>query len=565
MKLARINLSDKKAKLLKIPTDWEKSLIGGKGVATKLLFNIPTKIDPFHSENAIIFAIGPVNGLRLPGSSRMTSVFKSPLTFGYGESQCGGFAAHEMAKTGVHFMCITGRAERPVYLVLEDGDVEVKSATHLWGKDCYETEEILKKDEGGEVLSIGPAGENLVRFACITHRKGRQFGRCGAGAVMGSKRLKAVVIKGSKDIEVADPEALFEFRKWMLENIVPKLEGMKNYGTPLISALTNEMGVLPTKYWQFGRFENYEDIGYEKLREYIVKDVTCYGCSVACGKLRRAGDIEVEGPEYETQFALGSLCFVDDPVAIMRANDLCDRYGMDTISAGNVVAFYIACSERGEVEEKVKFGDADGMLELLRKITFRDGIGNVLAEGVKMASEKLGVSVEAVHCKGLEPPGYDARGLFGMGLAYATSQRGACHMRSCAYRPNLAGDIDRFSPEMQAELVKDREDFYCVVDSLVFCRFLCLPAIGMDWEDASRLLKIVGREYSVEQLKVIGENIWKMSYEFNKREGVSDFELPNIFFNPLKDSGYVLKRGDFERMVEEYKKLRGICLELLKR
>lgn len=560
MRLIQVDLSQNEVKISEIPKEWEKTLIGGKGVATKLLFNIPPKVDPLHPENTIIFAIGPTNGLRLPGASRMTAVFKSPLTFAYGESQCGGFAAYEMAKTGVHFLYITGKAGNPVYLVLEDDSVEIKDATHLWGKDCYETEEILKKDEGGEVLSIGQAGENLVRFACITHRRGRQFGRCGAGAVMGSKRLKAVVIKGSKEVEVAEPELLSEFRKWMLENIVPKLEGMRKFGTPVISSLTNEAGVMPTKYWQLGSFEKYEDISAEKLKEYIVKDVTCYGCNVACGKLRRAGDIEVEGPEYETQFALGSLCYVSDPVAIMNANDLCDRYGMDTISAGNVIAFYLACSERGEVEEKINFGDDEKIVELVRKIAFREGVGNVLAEGVRIAADKLGVSVEPVHSMGLEPPGYDPRGLYGMALAYTTSQRGACHMRSCAYRPNLAGTVDRFSPNGQAELVKDREDFYCAVDSLVYCRFLCLPVIGMNWEDVARLLKIVGRDYSVDQLKAIGENIWKLTYEFNVREGAKMFKLPETFFKPIKhyDTVYSVKKEDLEKILDEYKKLRGL-------
>lgn len=557
MKIISLDLSSGEYKCEEIPKDWERSLIGGKGVATKLLFNIPRGIDPYHSENAIIFAIGPLNGLTLSGASRMTAVFKSPLTFGYGESQCGGFIAHEMSKTGVHYLFITGRAKKPVYVVLDDDKVEIRDATHLWGKDCYETEEILRRDEGGEVLCIGQAGENLVRFACITHRRGRQFGRCGGGAVMGSKRLKAIVVRGSRKMEVANPEALTEFRSWIKENVVIKLESMQKYGTPSISALLNEIGALPTKYWQSGKFEKYENIGAEKLREYVVRDITCFGCSVACGKLRRAEGIEVEGPEYETQFAFGSLCFVDDPVAIMQANDLCDRYGMDTISAGNVVAFYMACSDRGEVSERVNFGNAEGIADLLRQIAFREGIGDVLAEGVRIAAKKLGAGVEPVHVKGLEPPGYEPRSLYAMALAYASSQRGACHMRSCAYRPNLTGTVDRLSSEGQAELVKELEDFYCVVDSLVYCRFLCLPAIGMGWNEIARLLEIVGLNYSVDQLKVIGDKIWKLTYEFNRREGVNGFTIPKTFFKPL-EGGQGLVCEDFEKMVEEYKRLRGV-------
>jgi aldehyde:ferredoxin oxidoreductase len=464
-----------------------------------------------------------------------------------------------MKKTGVDFLFITGKAEKPVYITLEDRNVEIKDASHLWGKDSYETERILRNDEGGEVLCIGQAGENLVRFACITHRKGRQFGRAGAGAVMGSKNLKAVVIKGSSEIEVADPDGLKEFRKWMLENIISKLESMKKFGTPAIMSLTNESGVLPTKYWEMGSFEGVEKINAEALQKYVRKNTACYACSVTCGKVTRIDDTEVEGPEYETLFAFGALCYNDNLKSIIKANDLCDRYGMDTITAGNVIAFYMACSENGEAEEKINFGDSNAILNLLKKIAFREGIGNVLAEGVRIAAKKLGVKTEPVHVKGLEPPGYDARGLYGMALAYSTSQRGACHMRSCAYRPNLTGVLNRLSAEGQAAMVKDLEDFYCVVDSLVFCRFLCLPVIGMYWHDVAELFKIVtGSEISVEELKKAGERIWNLTREFNLREGVVDEKLPSVFFKPIKhyDTRLFVRAEDYERMVEEYWRLR---------
>lgn len=562
MHLLRVDLTHKEIKASNVPEKLEKAYIGGKGIATKLLYeSLTPRIDPLSPENIIIFGIGPLNGVNLPGASRLTCVFKSPLTFGYGESQCGGFLAPKFKKAGVDFLFITGRAEKPVYLLVEDGEVEIKNATHLWGKDCYETEDILRKDHGGEVFSIGQAGENLVRFACITHRRGRQFGRCGAGAVMGSKNLKAVVVKGNGEIEVADPDGLREFRRWMNENVVSKLESMKKFGTPSIASLTNEAGVLPTKYWEKGNFEYFEEISAESLQKFVKKSTSCYGCSVACGKIRKSKDIEVEGPEYETLFALGSLCYNSDPKSIIIANDLCDRYGLDTISTGNAIAFAMACSERGEIDEKIRFGDGEKIIELVKKIAFREGIGDVLAEGVKRAAEILRVTVESVHVKGLEPPGYDPRGLYGMALAYVTSQRGACHMRSCAYRPNLAGVIDRFSTKGQAELVKDREDFYCVVDSLVYCRFLCLPIIGMDWKDVSKLLKIVtGRNYPIQKLKEIGENIHNLTREFNKREGVTDEKLPKIFFKyPVKiyDKDVVVKEEDFEEMLKEYYRLRG--------
>lgn len=556
--LVRVDLSTKTVKKLEIPEEWRNLYIGGKGIASKLIFDIPAKIDPFHPENAIIFAIGPLNGIRLSGATRMTAVFKSPMTFGYGESQCGGFAAYEMAKSGVDCLFITGKANEPVYIVLDDGDVEIKPADHLWGKDTYKTEEILRKDEGGEVLSIGQAGENLVRFACVTHRKGRQFGRGGAGAVMGAKKLKAVVMKGSRDVEVADPDGLREFRRWMKEDVVSKLESMRKYGTPGIMALTNESGVLPTKYWEKGSFEGFENISAEALEKYVERDVSCFGCSVACGKIRK-GKVEVEGPEYETLFAFGSLCCIDDAEKIIEMNDLCDRYGMDTITAGNVIAFYMACSEKGEVAYRIRFGDAEESIQILKEIAFRRGIGNILAEGVRLASKKLGVKTEPVHVKGLEPPGYDPRGLYGMALAYSTSQRGACHMRSCIYRPNLMGTLNRFSAKGQAALIKEFEDFYCLVDSLVFCRFLCLPIIGMDWNDVARLLRIVtGSNITVKELKAAGERIWWLTRKFNEREGVVDEKLPSTFFKPYKhyDIEVTLRGDEYLRMLEEYWRLR---------
>jgi len=561
MKVARINLTKRSVKMSNIPKEWEEKYIGGKGIATKLLFDIPPKINPFHPDNVLIFGVGPLTGIPLPGSSRMAAVFKSPLTFGYGESQCGGFIGYEMRKTGIDFLYITGKAEKPVYIVVEDQDIKIKNADHLWGKDSYEVEDILKKDEGGEIISIGQAGENLVRFACASHRKGRQFGRCGIGAVMGSKKLKAIVIKGSGKIEFADLEGLKEFRRWMQENIVSKLSSLTKYGTPAISILTNEVGALPTRYWQEGSFEEFEKINPNVLNKYLKRSTACYACPVACGKMRSIGEVEVEGPEYETLYALGSLCYNSDPEVLIKANELCDRYGLDTITVGNVIAFYMACSEAGEVEEKVVFGDNKGILELIRKITFREGVGDILAEGTRIVAEKLNVSVEPVHVRGLEPAGYDPRALYGMGLGYATSQRGACHLRSCAYRANLAGVVDPQSPEGQAEMVKDYEDLYCIVDSLVFCRFLCVPVIGLYWNDIAKLYKIVtGKETSVEKLKEIGENIWNMTREFNLREGLRDVEIfPSTFFKPLKhrDKEIVLKKEDFERMIKEYRELRG--------
>ncbi len=543
MNLAVVDLSKNAIKISKIDERDEKELIGGKGIATKLLMNLPPKIDSLSPENAIIFAVGPANAFRLSGASRMTAVFKSPLTGGFGESQCGGFAPHEMALTGIHFLMITGKSEKPVYIAVENGSVEIKDASHLWGLDTFETERILKKDEGGEVISIGQAGENLVRFACITHRKGRQFGRAGGGAVLGSKKVKAIVFKGDGKSKTSS-----EFEEFLKDKVISNLSALQNYGTPNIMWVVNKAKSLPSLYWNESEFDT-EDIDAEAMLKYFVRKNACFACRVACGRISRVENSEVEGPEYETLFAFGTLLGNRDLESIIKANELADRFGIDTITAGNVIGFAIKLSKLGKIDERIEFGEGEKFVELIRKIAFREGIGDLLAEGVARMEKKTGV--EGVHVNGLEPPAYDPRGLFGVALAYSTSPRGACHMRSCAYRPNLAGLLDRYSPEGQARLVKELEDFYAVVDSLVYCRFLTLPQIGMGWEDVARLLEITtGRRYEIEKLKKIGHKIHTMAWEFNRREGIGYGKPPSKFFDRN------LSREDYEKMLKEYIRLR---------
>jgi aldehyde:ferredoxin oxidoreductase len=314
-------------------------------------------------------------------------------------------------------------------------------------------------------------------------------------------------------------------------------------------SLTNEAGVLPTRYWEKGSFSEVEKINAEALQKYVKKHTSCYGCTVACGIIVKTENAEVEGPEYETLYALGSLCENSNLEDLIKAAELCDRYGIDTITTGNVIAYLMALSESGL--RYAEFGDSQKIIELIHKIAFREGIGYLLGEGVRRVAESLGSEKEPVHVRGLEPPGYDPRGLFGMALAYAVSPRGACHMRSCAYRPNLTGKVDRLSPEGQAALVKDLEDFYAVVDSMVLCRFLCLPVIGpIYWGELAKLYRIVtGEEVTVDELKKAGERIVNLTREFNLREGASEDGLPRIFVRVLGEN--------FEKMLDEYYSLRG--------
>jgi len=558
--------------------------VGGKGFESKILTEeTKPRANPYDSANPLIFATGPVNGTILSGAAKFCAVFKSPLTGIWGESQCGGYFAPQLKFAGYDMVIIRGRSKRPVYLIIEDEKVELRDASYLWGKDAFETEEIIKKDHGDgfQVLSIGPAGENLVRFACISHNRGRQLGRCGAGAVMGSKRLKAVAVKGSGTIEIAKPGKLDEFRRELNDRIRERLKSLTEYGTPAIMALTNTTGTLPTRNWQEGEFEGFEKINAEAVKRKLVKrNKACYACAVACGKISKVetgpyAGTEVEGPEYETLFALGSLCGNDHLESIAKANEICDKLGIDTISAGNVLAFAMECYQRGLITQKdtdglaLTFGNHEAIITMLTKIAYREGFGSTLAEGVKRAAEIIGRGSEkfAVHVKGLEPPGYDPRGLKGVALAYAVSCRGACHLRHMAYRSNLTGShpfregkIDRLSYDGQAEMVKEQEDFYTIVDSMVLCKFVCLPTIGpILWEELTKLYSIItGIDIGRKELLTTAERINNLVRSFNSREGISrkDDALPERFVKePL--IGQVVEKEKLDKMLDQYYKLRG--------
>jgi len=583
LKILTVDLTKKKIKVETLKKEITKKFIGGLGVGAYILFKeLKAKIGPLSPENMIIFASGPITGIRLSGSSRITAVFKSPQTGIFASSNCGGFFGPELRKANFDVIAIKGRAETPVYLLIEDGRVEILDAGHLWGLDTFETEEILKKEHGSkfQVVCIGPAGEKLVKFACICHDRGRQFGRAGSGAVMGSKNLKAIVIRGESEIPVADEEELDVFREEIASEIDEKLKSLKTYGTPGIMTLTNKLGALPTKYWRSGQFEGAEEIGPKSVKEKVIKSSkACLYCRVACGKISIINEglyvgVKVEGPEYETLYALGSLCGNSNLHSIIVANELCDRYGVDTITTGNVIAFAMELYEKGILKKKetegleLNFGNHKALIEAIKLIGLREGVfGELFSGGVLEAASKIGdIALKlAVHVKGLEPAGYEPRALYGMGLGYATSYRGACHLRSVAYRPNLVGVVDRFSTENQAKLVKESEDFYAFCDSLVLCRFLSLPIIGPILQDrAAKLYQIVvGENLGVKELMETGERIINLIRMFNIREGVSrkDDILPRKFTEePLKGGptdGKVIKKEELDRMLDEYYMLRG--------
>ncbi|MBC8273414.1 MAG: aldehyde ferredoxin oxidoreductase family protein [Chloroflexi bacterium] len=544
--------------------------LGGKGLGTYLLLNnLRAGVEPLSEDNVIVFATGPATDTRVFGSSRYGVFTKSPLTGLYCESYAGGSVAEPLSRTGYDAVIIKGASAKPVYLEISSGNVEFHDAAHVWGKDTYKTEDTVRKEVGVKdagIAVIGPAGENLIRFAVIENDYWRSAGRTGAGAVLGSKRIKAIVFRGDKRRNVARIDLLNELWKEMGSKAKTDVGAIayKKFGTPMLVAATNRIGAFPTKYWSLGTFDRWQDISADALLERCkVRPKACPKCFLACGNLVEVVDgrhrgLRIEGPEYETIYAFGGLCMIDDIREIAYLNDLCDRLGMDTMTAGNLVAFTIEASKRKSMGEKIEYGDFDEIAKLLNKVSRREGIGAILAEGIAYASKKWGLEDLAVHVKGLEPAGYDPRVLKGMGLAYATSDRGACHLRATFYKAELSGMMDPDQIEGKAEMVIDFEDRHTLFDSLIVCRFFrdLYP-----WDILSRIIRgTTGMDLDRKQLQRLAWNITNKAREFNLREGMSkaDDTLPKRFFEEkLEDSGKVLLKSDFARMLSDYYSLKG--------
>lgn len=515
-----------------------RKYMGGKGFATHLLLeHNPRGVDPLSPENCFIIGLGPATDSPVYGSCRYGLFTKSPLTGFYGESYSGGKAAIPMSRTGYDFIIIKGAADTPTWIEITDTDIVFHGAEDLWGKDTYETEDLLKAEcavKDATALVIGPAGENLVRFAVVENDYWRSAGRTGMGAVLGAKKIKALVFHGNARREFHAPEALKMYAKQMLKDLKkhPATETYRTQGTPVMVAGLNNAGAFPTRYWSKGTCEHWEKINAQSMKDKMdAKPRSCKTCFMGCGKYvsvkeGRHKGLKLEGPEYETIYAFGGLCMVDDIQEIAWLNDLCDRLGMDTMSAGNMVALVIEASQQGKLEEKFTYGDVDAVADLLQKTARREGLGGLIAEGIKNASVELGMEDEAVHVKGLEPAGYDPRVLKGMGLAYAVSPRGACHLRSTFYKPELAGMIDPDQIENKAELFLDFEDRCTLFDAIILCRFY---RDFYTWEELAKVFEMTtGIFLSKDALREIAANISDATRMFNIREGLTkaDDTLP---------------------------------------
>jgi aldehyde:ferredoxin oxidoreductase len=472
-----------------------------------------------------------------------------------------------MKKCGYDAYIIRGRAPGPTFLEISDIDVRFHDAADLWGKDIYETEDLVQKKvnvTGAQALSIGPAGENLVRFANIGNNKWRQAGRTGMGAVMGSKNLKSIVFHGDKEPQLADKAMLDGLAGELLEKSKnnPGVERYRSLGTPMIVAIANAANAFPTEYWSKGRLEGWENISSDALlRDFDVKPKACPRCFFACGKLSAARNgrhkgLTIEGPEYETIYSFGGLCKITDLREIAYLNDICDRLGMDTITGGNLVAFCMELARRGRLSEKFDYGNPDHAAELLQKISRREGLGAVLAEGIKPASRELMAEDLAVHVKGLEPAGYDPRVLKGMSLGYATSPRGACHLPATFYIFEMRGIYNPAEVKGKAEAYIGWEDRLTIMDTLIMCRFF-RDLVG--WQEYISILKAAaGVELDEKRLREIANNISTLRRLLNIREGwtKADDMLPARFHDePV--AGQKVDRAEFNSMLEEYYRLRG--------
>lgn len=579
-KIVRLNLSKKKSKIEEINVNLYKKYIGGRGIAAKIYYDeIGPNVDPLSPENKIIFFTGPITGTPAFGSSKCTLATKSPLTGIYLCSNAGGYFGAELKFAGYDGIIIEGRAEEPIYIFIKDNLIEFKNAKHLWGKDIWETQKIIKEethDDRIRVAAIGPSGEKIVKFACIMSDD-RSFGRGGAGAVMGSKNLKAIAIRGTGKVEVAELDLLRQYLKDSINGLKETTSDHTKYGTPQYIEILYKLGAYPIMHFQKTVHDEMENLFAHFLREnFWVEDTRCFGCPIACGKIFEVKEGKFKGlksrPEYETIWALGANCGIFDFNHILIANDICNKYGVDGITAGYILGFTMELYSKGIISKedidgiKIEFGNSEAAIELLHKICFREGFGNVLAEGVRKASQIIGKNAEyyAMHVKGMELTGYEPRAFYGMGLAYATSSRGACHnVGGWTIRDELIKKkIDRFAIKGKGKLVKTIQDVRGYIDSIGICT-IPRRALGLTDEPNEIILKyITGLDFT-NQLLLIGERVYNLERLILIREGITrkDDDLPlRIKEESLPDGfakGHRITQEMFNEMLNEYYDVRG--------
>ncbi|MFH1824737.1 MAG: aldehyde ferredoxin oxidoreductase family protein [Candidatus Firestonebacteria bacterium] len=565
----KVDLTSDEIKNFNIEESLLKEYLGGRGLGARILYDgLKKGINPLSPENLLIFSNGPLTGTAVPTSKSNLST-KSPLTGTILDCQSGGVWGVKLKKCGFDVLIIKGKSKKPIYIKIDNDLVTIEDASFLWGKDTFETTDILLDKEGKDfsVVCIGPAGENLVRFSCVINDKERVFGRGGPGAVMGSKNLKAILVKGDKPINISDKESLNSFLYEANKNLKAHpitSKALPQYGTAVLVNLMNVFGMFPTNNFQFGEFKGASKISGEAISEKLLekKASGCFGCGIIqCARKIKTKSFKGSGPEYETTWSLGANCGIDDIELISEMNRLCNMLGMDTISTGGTIACAMELTGKGIIDFGIRFGEKKKIKNTIKNIAFRKGIGNELAEGSKRLSEKYKAIKYSMQVKGLELPAYDPRGSVGMGLTYATSNRGACHLRGGyvvgAEVLGVPRRIDRFLTTGKAGHVVRLQDFGAAVDSLVVCRFTTFALSEQSW--ARMLSAVTGLDFAPEDLMRTGERIYNLERLFNLREGFSDKDdnLPERFLKePFQEGGSKGHVVNLKDMLKEYYQFR---------
>lgn len=594
-KILRVNLDRRTFEIEEpLPNIYQRYLGGGTLALYYLLRELKPKSDPLGPDNLLIFSGSIISGTPAAGLSRFSVAAKSPLTHAFGEAEAGGWWIPELKFAGFDAILIKGKASTPVYLWIHEDQAEIREATHLWGRTTKEAQEEIRRELGDDrirIALIGPAGEKRCRVSCILNDLKHANGRTGLGAVMGSKNLKAIAVRGKKRLEVADQEAVQRLTKGLKGTYEEPYFSLGNLGTSRITTMLSEQGILPTLNFREGSFEGAEAISGETMSKTIlVRRGTCYGCFIRCKREVQVREPYVVdpaygGPEYETVAAFGSMCGISDLKAISLANQFCNAYGLDTISTGSLIAFSMECFEAGILTEKdadgldLRFGNTEAMLKLLEKIGRREGLGEVLADGILSAAEKFGKGADrfAIHVKGMPVPFHEPRGKVGVGLGYAVSATGPDHMEfphdpwwSTEAGIALLRPLGIFDPldvfdigPRKVRLFIYLQQYWDLLNTLGVCMFTAKPFGPQTINGLVDYVKAVtGWETSLFDLLKVAERHSNMARIFNLREGLTakDDTLPDRFFSPMEGGtlkGKKIDREQFSKALETYYEMMG--------
>lgn len=595
-----VNLSDRSVTKKSLTRELALKYIGGRGFSSRILWEeLPPHLDPFSPENVLILAAGPLSGTPAPSASRLMVAAKSPMTGGIGDASSGGYFAPELKYAGFDAIVFKGRSPEPVYLWVEDGKAELRSAKRLWGRKIHETSELLKEEIGDEdihICAIGPGGENRVRYACVVTDEEGVNGRTGVGAVMGSKNLKAVAVRGSMDVRIADPKRFKEGIDAYRETLSGEVwtEVLRRLGTPNLVEHRQRLGIWGAKNFQRATIDEWRNISGEAFREkFLLKVMGCMGCVVRCRRYSAIKEgpfapIYTKGPEYDTINPLGAKPYITDPAVILRAHHLCDEYGIDEQTAGSSIAMAMELYERGILKKdqvdgvELVFGNGEALLHFIEKIPYRQGFGDLLAEGTKIMGERLNAPYYAIHVKGLEVDASDPRSLPTRALTYAVATRGSCHLRGFPYidefiKPEeaqaffgTAAVSDLKALEGKGKMVAWSENWITVANLLGLCVFAWYRSrsfpmlIKRGLEIANELYTAAtGLPMTGQGLYECGERVYNVEKLFNLREGFgreSDYPPDRFFQEAMPDGpgkGSKLRREDYDLLLDEYYEARG--------